>query len=77
MMVCGALILLAVWTTIFMVLLIPLAIGIMRTMVKEDDQKFRLLGLKMQFRLIHFDRTARFWKSSTYSPLAYTKRKPD
>ncbi|WP_108610806.1 VirB3 family type IV secretion system protein [Aminobacter sp. MSH1] len=75
--VCGSLILLTMWTSVFVGLSIPAAVAIMRLTVKEDDQKFRLLGLKLLFRVIHLNRTGRFWKASTYSPLAYTKRKPN
>lgn len=74
-LVCGTLILLTMWTSVFVGLAIPAAVAIMRLTVREDDQKFRLLGLKLRFRIIHFNRTGRFWKASTYSALAYTKRK--
>lgn len=73
--VCGSLLLITVWTTPLFGATVPLALAIMRAMVKEDDQQFRLLALKLHFRVIHFNWTGRFWKASTYSPIALTKRK--
>jgi type IV secretory pathway VirB3-like protein len=68
-------ILLSVWTTLFVALtLIPLVL-VMRQIVKEDDQQFRLLGLKLLFRFVHYNHNAKFWRASTYSPIAFKKRK--
>lgn len=73
--VAGAVVLISVWTTIlFAFTLIPIVIT-MRIIVKSDDQQFRLLGLKFVFRVIHPNRNERFWKASTYSPIAFTRRK--
>lgn len=75
LLVCGTLTLLTIWISLFLVVTLPVAVAIMRVMVKEDDQKFRLLGLKFLFRVVHFNRTGRFWQASSYSPLPYAKRK--
>ncbi|WP_320201759.1 type IV secretion system protein VirB3 (plasmid) [Agrobacterium sp. rho-13.3] len=76
-LVAGSLMLLAFWVSFYLILAVPASVAIMRAMVKDDDQKFRLLGLKLRFRLIHLNRTGRFWQASSYSPLAYTKRRSD
>ncbi len=71
----GGIILVSVWTTIlFSALLVPLIL-IMRQIAKSDDQQFRLLGLKMRFRVVNYNHNAKFWKASTYSPFAFKKRK--
>lgn len=67
--------LLSVWINLlFFVLLLP-AYVIMRLLVKNDDQMFRLMGLKMLFRVVNANRNGDFWKSSSYSPIAFKKRK--
>lgn len=71
----GAVVLISIWTTIlFMLMMVPV-IFIMRLIVQHDDQQFRLLGLRMLFRIIHPNKNARFWQSSAYSPLKFTRRK--
>jgi type IV secretion system protein VirB3 len=68
-------ILISVWTTLFVALtLIPIVI-VMRQIAKSDDQQFRLLGLKLLFRGVHYNHNAKFWRASTYSPFAFKKRK--
>lgn len=68
-------ILLSVWTTVFLVAtLIPIILT-MRQIAKSDDQQFRLLGLKLLFRVINYNHNAKFWKASAYSPFAFKKRK--
>ena len=68
-------ILLSIWTTIFFsALLIPLILT-MRQIAKSDDQQFRLLGLKVLFRGIHYNYNGKFWAASVYSPFAFKKRK--
>lgn len=71
----GGLILLSVWTSVLCVVLVPIAIMVMRHITRSDDQQFRLLGLKMQFRLINYNRNGGFWRSSAWSPVAFKKRK--
>lgn len=71
----GSIVLLSVWISMFILPLIVPIVLVMRQITKTDDQMFRLLGLKAQFRLIHFNRTGRFWRASAYSPVAFTKRK--
>jgi type IV secretion system protein VirB3 len=68
-------ILLAVWTTILLVFLLLPIILTMRQITKSDDQQFRLLGLKLLFRGVNYNRNAKFWKASAYSPFAFKKRK--
>ncbi|MEN3601795.1 type IV secretion system protein VirB3 [Brucella abortus] len=71
----GSIVLLSVWISMFILPLIVPIVLVMRQIAQTDDQMFRLLGLKAQFRLIHFNRTGRFWRASAYSPIAFTKRK--
>lgn len=74
--VAGVFILLAIWTKIFVAALLIPIVMVMRLVAKKDDQQFRLLGLKMLFRLVNFNHNGRFWnKASTYSPLSFKKRK--
>lgn len=68
--------LLAIWTKILLIILLIPVIFIMRLMTKSDDQQFRLLGLKLWFRLIpHYNFNRHFWKASTFSPLDFKKRR--
>ena len=48
---------------------------IMRQIAKKDDQQFRLLGLRILFRIVHLNRNGAFWKASTYAPVAFVRRK--
>ena len=73
--VSGAVILVSVWTTIFVVFLLPVVVLVMRQVTKHDDQMFRLLGLKILFRLVHYNHNRRFWKASAYAPTQFQKRK--
>ncbi|MBD4573246.1 Type IV secretion system protein PtlB, partial [Xanthomonas citri pv. citri] len=47
----GSLMLVTIWTSIFCIVLVPVAIMVMRHITKSDDQQFRLLWLKILFRL--------------------------
>ena len=47
----GGVFLLAIYFHIFLLLLEPVVIYIMRMMAKRDEMIFRLLGLNLQFRL--------------------------
>ncbi|RYZ91356.1 MAG: type IV secretion protein B [Proteobacteria bacterium] len=72
---CGSVILVSIWTTILLAfLLIPIVL-IMRQIAKSDDQQFRLSGLKLLFRGVHYNHNRNFWKASAYSPFAFKKRK--
>ncbi|MCV0921291.1 VirB3 family type IV secretion system protein [Escherichia coli] len=73
--VAGVIVLLSVWTTIWLSLSLFPIVLVMRLIAKSDDQQFRLLGLKMMFRLVNYNHNGRFWKSSTYSPFQFKKRK--
>lgn len=46
----GGCLLLAMYTNIFYLLLLPLVIFVMRQMARRDEMIFRLLGLRLQFR---------------------------
>ena len=73
--VCGAVILLSVWTTIFLAMTLFPIVLTMRLIAKSDDQQFRLLGLKLLFRGVNYNHNGRFWKASAYSPIHFKKRK--
>lgn len=68
-------ILISVWTTLFVSLALVPIVVVMRQIAKSDDQQFRLLWLKLLFRVIHYNHNAKFWRASTYSPIAFKKRK--
>lgn len=72
--VSAGIILVSVWTTILAAAALLPAIIVMRLITKSDDQQFRLLGLKIIFRLVNYNHNARFWKSSAYSPITFKKR---
>ena len=65
----------SVWTTIFFIVVLPLFIFGMRCIANSDDQQFRLLGLKILFRLINYNHNRMFWNASVYSPFVFKKRK--
>ena len=46
----GACFLLAVYTNLLYLLLLPVVIFVMRQMARRDEMIFRLLGLRLQFR---------------------------
>lgn len=73
--VSGVVILLSVWTTIFLAFTLVPIILTMRQIAKSDDQQFRLLGLKLLFRAVNYNHNGQFWKASAYSPIAFKKRK--
>jgi type IV secretion system protein VirB3 len=50
-MVAGGLLLLSMYTNFWFLLTIPVAIFIMRQMAKRDEMIFRLLGLRLLFKL--------------------------
>ena len=47
----GACMLLALYFNLFFLLLLPVVIFVMRQMAKRDEMIFRLLGLRLQFRM--------------------------
>lgn len=76
MFVCSGELLLAAWFTLFLLILIPVSVIVMRMIVAHDDQQFRLLGLRFKFRLQYTNRNSALWGASSYSPIAYRlKRK--
>ncbi|HEY9130136.1 MAG TPA: VirB3 family type IV secretion system protein [Dyella sp.] len=46
----GACLLLAMYTNVFYLILLPIVVFIMRQMAKRDELIFRLLSLRLQFR---------------------------
>lgn len=68
-------ILISVWTTIFFIVMLIPVILIMRQIARSDDQQFRLLGLKLLFRGVHYNHNRTFWQASVYSPVMFKKRK--
>jgi len=46
----GGCMLLAMYTNLFYLLLMPVVIFVMRQMARRDEMIFRLLGLRLQFR---------------------------
>jgi type IV secretion system protein VirB3 len=73
--VTAGVILVSVWTQmiLFAASLLPIVL-VMRLIAKSDDQQFRLLGLKIVFRIVHYNANGRFWRASCYSPIAFKKR---
>ena len=49
-MVCGGLLLLAMYWNLWVLLVIPVAVLIMRQMARRDEMIFRLMGLRLQFK---------------------------
>lgn len=73
--VAAVVILISVWTSIFVSVVLVPSVLVMRQMAKSDDQRFRLLGLKFVFRFMNMNRNADFWQASAYSPFNFQKRK--
>jgi type IV secretion system protein VirB3 len=79
MIICGPIVLAALLVPglpvkVFLaVLLIPIFLA-MREIAKTDDQQFRLLFLKMRFRIFSYNHNAKFWNASAYSPIPFKKR---
>jgi type IV secretion system protein VirB3 len=69
-------ILISIWVNILLaVSLVPILIA-MRIFAKADPHKFRLHGLRLWCRFMpHRNLNGLFWKASTYSPIAFKKRK--
>jgi type IV secretion system protein VirB3 len=69
-------ILLSIWTNFLLIFsLVPIVIA-MKVFAKADPNKFRLHGLRLWCRGIpHRNRNALFWKASSFSPIAFKKRK--
>lgn len=73
--VLGLLIVAAGWITPLLLLLVPVAVVIMRLIVRTDDQQFRLLWMKAQCRIVKPNRNGYFWKASAYNPFKFIERK--
>ena len=56
-------------TTMFVALAIPPVVLAMGSITRTDDQAFRLLGLRLQFRARM--RTTRYWRSGTLAPISF------
>ena len=72
----GAVLLITVWSrNYFLLALVPVVIAVLRMMAKRDEMIFRLMGLKLQFRL----RTRNIAQHDgmwVYSPNEYRKDPP-
>ncbi|MCL1635113.1 VirB3 family type IV secretion system protein [Luteimonas sp. SX5] len=69
----GSCLLLAMYFDMFLLLLIPPVIFVMRQMARRDEMVFRLLGLRWQFKFKakNLNRNAGMW---VFSPNAYRPR---
>jgi type IV secretion system protein VirB3 len=63
---------LSILTTVLLNFLTVGLVYVMRIIVKNDDQRFRIIGLWLYFRLQDMNRG--FWRSAAYSPLTFKKR---
>ena len=70
----GLITLVALWTSILLLVLLLPAHLLMRLIVRHDDQQFRLLWLKAKCRLVHPNRNAGFWRASAYAPYRFKNR---
>jgi len=70
----GAAVLIGTYTNMLLMLLLGPVVLVMRAVVATDDQRFRSIGLFLQFRFIHLDRNRGLWKASSYSPITFKKR---
>jgi type IV secretory pathway VirB3-like protein len=65
-----------VWFSPFIVLGFPPVFLTMREVTKSDDQAFRLLGLKIYFRVARWQNgSLKFWGAASYSPVDFKKRR--
>lgn len=65
---------LAIWFTLLVLIGLPVAVGVMRLLVRSDEQRFRQLALWARFR--RRDGNRRFWGGCTsYSPLDGSRRR--
>ncbi|OPY76826.1 MAG: Type IV secretion system protein virB3 [Syntrophorhabdus sp. PtaU1.Bin153] len=62
----------SILTTVLLNFLTIGAVYLMRIIVKNDDQRFRIIGLWLYFRVQDLNRG--FWKSAAYSPHIYKKK---
>lgn len=71
----GGVFLFSVYTNFFYLFLLPVVIFVMRQMAKRDEMIFKLLGLRLQFRLKTRNIAERegMW---VYSPNAYREKPP-
>lgn len=71
----GSVFLLAIYTNLIYLFLLPVVIFIMRQMAKRDEMIFKLLGLRLQFRMKTRNIAERdgMW---VYTPNAYREKPP-
>ncbi len=71
----GSVFLLAIYTNLLYLFLLPVVIFIMRQMAKRDEMIFKLLGLRLQFRMKTRNIAERdgMW---VYTPNAYREKPP-
>ena len=56
------------WQSIMIAIFIPMNHFVMREITRSHPHIWRQIGLFATFRLIHRDRSYKFWHSSTYGP---------
>ena len=77
MVVIGLLIvLLAFWIWLPLAMAVVPAVIVMRQIVANDDQQFRLLWLRAKCRVLYPNRNGRYWRSSAYGPFKFQRRNP-
>lgn len=70
MAIVGASLVISSVTSLLVNLLCIPIVAVAGLMTRADDQMFRLLWLRLYCRVVHLNRNARFWRASTYAPLA-------
>lgn len=76
--VCGSLTLGCIWISLLfglspltILMVVPVFLA-MRFIAKDDDQQFRLMGLRLLFRA--GQRNRGFWKSAAYAPVGLGRK---
>lgn len=72
--VSGAIVLIASWTTLLVNLLLLPVVLVMGQVTRTDDQQYRLIALRLYCRVVHFNANYRFWQASTYAPFVHRRR---
>ncbi len=68
----GIVALIASFLGLFWYLLLIPTVLIMSQVTRNDDQRWRLIGLYLRFRLRQ--RNAKLWQAAAYAPVRYRKR---
>lgn len=70
----GGPLLLAMYFNLYLLLLIPISLFVMRLMTKKDEMIFRLIGLNLVFRFLPKNRQL-YGDSWTFGPSRYSTKK--